>query len=113
MLPDMKIEFEGKKESKLDQSSLKRHYERLLTWLDLQLITKGLVFIHDIDNNRTKFDTDFQKMAIANTWYNMSKNLLMTNVQKSEKNFDFFFVANVEFYFHFVYLVYNSYAKFQ
>ena len=37
----------GKKSSRIDVDSLKNHYGRLLTWLDLQLITKGLVLIYD------------------------------------------------------------------
>ena len=73
LLPDMKIEFEGKQDPvKLDNPSVRKHYERLLTWLDLQLITKGLLFIRDSDDH-TKYDPDFQKLAIVNTWYNMSK----------------------------------------
>ena len=97
MLPEMKIEFEGKKtnifcqflgnyfkimiiitgkkSSRIDVDGLKNHYGRLLTWLDLQLITKGLVLIYDSFDleGRTKNDLDFQKLAIANTWFSMSK----------------------------------------
>ena len=65
----------GKKSSRIDVDSLKNHYGRLLTWLDLQLITKGLVLIYDTFDleGRTKNDLDFQKLAIANTWFSMSK----------------------------------------
>ena len=75
MLPEMKIEFEGKKSSRIDVDGLKNHYGRLLTWLDLQLITKGLVLIYDSFDleGRSKNDLDFQKLAIANTWFSMSK----------------------------------------
>ena len=98
MLPEMKIEFEGKfflvfaagilgnyfkimiiitgkKSSRIDVDGLKNHYGRLLTWLDLQLITKGLVLIYDSFDleGRTKNDLDFQKLAIANTWFSISK----------------------------------------
>ena len=37
----------GKKSSRIDVEGLKKHYGRLLTWLDLQLITKGLALIYD------------------------------------------------------------------
>ena len=65
----------GKKSSRIDVDSLKNHYGRLLTWLDLQLITKGLVLIYDSFDleGRPKNDLDFQKLAIANTWFSMSK----------------------------------------
>ena len=65
----------GKKSSRIDVDGLKNHYGRLLTWLDLQLITKGLVLIYDSFDleGRSKNDLDFQKLAIANTWFSMSK----------------------------------------
>ena len=51
----------GKKSSRIDVDGLKNHYGRLLTWLDLQLITKGLVLIYDSFDleGRSKNDLDF------------------------------------------------------
>lgn len=72
-LPSLKTEdLKSKAEFNIDTNHMRKHYERFLTWLDLQLIRESLAFVQDANNHKLH-DKDFQKLALVHAWYKSSK----------------------------------------
>ena len=67
---NMKIEYQGKSEAKMEVGHLRKLYEGFITWLDLQIVGEGLVFVLQPGE---RYEPELQKMAIVNTWYSLSK----------------------------------------